>query len=530
MNSILMLPAALAGVLVTLTGCKVVNPDIGGGKILLYSTKGEYIDAANVGNLPDMVTFINDKNLISANEGEPDNDYENDPNGSVSLIQLAANKRVQSVTTLDFSSVPLDGDVRIKPGSTAAADLEPEYIAVNEKGNTAWVSLQENNAVAIVDLKAKRITKVKALGAVEWNGLAVDIVDDGIANPIDTAPINIFALYQPDTLASYRVDGKDYFVSANEGDDREYDGWEDLEKVKDLELADGESALSAKLQDALLKTKMKKLRVLKDMGVDENGIYQQLFMTGTRSFSIWDADANLVFDSGAMIEQVLAADYAEVFNTRVDDTDDKDDIAELDDDGTSYSLIEDTAYFWEGVDARSLKKGAEPEALALAKIGKQTFAYVGLEKQGGFMVFNITDPQAVTLVQYFNDIDYSAAPAKAGDLAPEGSVTFEQGGKHYLAAANELSSTLAIYQLADNGMMNKLASIQVGTFGKGAAEIVAYARQALYVTNGEKKQIDIYNVADPAAPSLSTTIDISAHADSIQSLAVKDGVIAIAVE
>jgi DNA-binding beta-propeller fold protein YncE len=527
------LNTALVGSLsvLAISGCQLIstnneqgNPDLSGGKILLYTQDGTFIDAANVGNLPDMVTFVDERTLISANEGEPEDDYSADAEGSVSIIRLAGDKSVKTVNTMGFAGVSLEGEVRIKPGSTPAADLEPEYVAVSEDGKTAWVSLQENNAVAIVDIKKNRIEKVKGLGKVEVNGQAIDIVDDGEVRLSKNAPKNIFALHMPDTMVSYRVNGKDYFITANEGDDREYDAWEDLEKANELEL-------SAQLKEDLLGTDMKKLRVLIDLG-ESNGVYNELYMTGTRSFSIWDADANRVFDSANMIETELATNYYDVFNTRVDDTDDADDIAELKEDGVAYEMVGDTAYFWEGIDARSLKKGAEPEALAIANISNNVFAYVGLEKQGGFMVFNVTSPTDVSFIQYFNDINYSALPSQAGDLAPEGMVTFAQNGKHYLAVANELSSSVAIFELADDGKASKLTSLTVGSFDEGAAEILDYnpQNQSLYVTNGEEKRIDIIDVANPAQSKVSGMIDFSAHGDSLQSVSVMDGVVAIAVE
>lgn len=521
--------ASLAMILpltMAISGCKTIdNPDIGGGKILLYTTAGEYIDSANVGNLPDMVTFVDDRTLVSANEGEPADDYTTDAEGSVSIIELAKDKTVQTVTTLGFANVDLDGEVRIKPDSTAAEDLEPEYVAVNESGTKAWVSLQENNAVAIVDLQEKSIEKVKSLGTITWNGQNVDIVDDGIANPVATAPENIVAMFQPDTMVGVTLGGKDYFVSANEGDDREYDAWEDLEKANKLDLSD-------ELQASIIDTDMEKLRVVIDQGQNADGVYETLYMTGTRSFSIWDEDANLVFDSGSMIEDELAANYADVFSTRVDDTDDAEDIAELDEDNVAYEMVGDTAYFWEGVDARSLKKGAEPEALAVLEINDSVFAFVGLEKQGGFMSFDITDPTNVSLIQYFNDIDYNALPSQAGDLAPEGMAAFEQEGNAYLAVANELSSTVALFQISQSGTVSKLTSLKVGSFDEGAAEILAYddETKALYVTNGEEKRIDIIDVANPATANVSGMIDFSEYGDSLQSVAVKEGVVAIAVE
>ena len=154
----------LAGITAIGSGCmndmkggktEIHNPDIGGGRILFYTTAGEYKGSANVGNLPDMVSFTPSGDmLVSANEGEPSDDYSSDPEGSISIITVdkGADELVQDVTTLGFLGVDIGEGVRIKPGSTPVQDLEPEYVAVSKDGKTAWVTLQENNAVAVVDI------------------------------------------------------------------------------------------------------------------------------------------------------------------------------------------------------------------------------------------------------------------------------------------------------------------------------------------------------------------------------------------
>ncbi|THB80566.1 MAG: alkaline phosphatase [Desulfobacteraceae bacterium] len=508
------------------------NPDIGGGKILLYTTEGDFKGAANVGHLPDMVTFLPDGNgLVSANEGEPADDYSVDPKGSVSIITL--NKKVdglvQDVTTLTFEGVKVPDNVRIKPGSTPDVDLEPEYVAVNEDGSKAWVTLQENNALAIVDLKDKSIMAVKSLGAKDFDTIDIDSKDGA---KVSKAPENVFGLYQPDTIVAYRTGGADYVVTANEGDDREYDAWEDYAKAASLKKKKGARFSPQLDRDILGQKGKKKLRILKDMGKDANGVYTQLYLAGTRSFSIWDADGNQVYDSGNDFETYLAANYAKVFNTRVDDVKKQKDIDELKEDNIPYEIIGKKAYFWEGVDARSQKKGCEPEALALTKIGSKTFAYIGLEKQGGLFIYDITNPKSPVFVDYFNDIKYDALPTRSGDLAPEGMVAFVQDKKHYLAVANELSGTIAVYQLANDGRAKKLDSLNVGSFDEGAAEILAYDSKGkqLFVTNGELKTIDIIDVAAPDKLVKSGKIDFSDHADSLQSVSVKNGLVAIAVE
>lgn len=507
-----------------LGGSSVIASEVEKGKVLLYTTSGMYVDAAIVGNLPDMVKFTHDgTQLLTANEGEPLSESV-DPEGSISIITLDVNKKVKDVTTLGFDNVAISGNVRIQPGKTASQDLEPEYVALSKDSKKAWVTLQENNAIAYVDVKNKKITEVKGLGEINLNKTKIDISDDGEANVVH-APENIFALYMPDTIQSYKVGGKDYFVTANEGDDREYDWYEDYEKANKLELS---NTLEASIEDS----DSKKIRVLTDLGKNGNGVYEKLYMAGTRSFTIRNEDGAIVFDSGSAFEEKLASEYASVFNTRVDDTDDQDDIDELIDDNIPYEMIGDKAYFWEGIDARSLKKGVEPEALSLATIDGKTYAYIGLEKQGGFMVYDISNPSKAKIVEYFNDIDYTALPSQAGDLAPEGSVTFKQDGQNYLAVANELSSTLSIYRLSKNGTMNKLSSLKVGSFDKGASEILDYDKEGkqLFVTNAQTKTVEIYDVLDPVNPVKKGIIDFSEYADSLQSISVKDGIIAIAVQ
>lgn len=512
--------SVLAGAISTLllTGCQQANmtkptsnPDIGGGQVLLYTLRGQFIDAANVGHLPDMVKFVNPHYLVVANEGEPSEDYRTDPEGSVSFITLNDNKAVSEVFTQSFAGVPVSDQVRIKPGSSLKQDLEPEYIAVSTDQRKAWVSLQENNAIGLIDLEKKAITGIKGLGEISWRGQAVDLSDDGIAQPVSGNPAGIVALYQPDTIASYRVNGQDYLVTANEGDDREYDGWEDYTKAEKLKNSAGQSALSAVLKQQLSDQNSESIRVFKDMGQDSDGVYRKLYMAGTRSFSIRDTHGNLIFDSGADFEQTLARQLPEQFNSRADDN--------------------DSGFFFEGVDARSLKKGSEPEALALAEIKGRHFAYIGLEKQGGIFVYDISNPVQPRQIEYYNDIDYSQPPERAGDLEPEGMVTFKQGNHHYLAVANEMSATVSLYQLSDQGRLNKLSSVTLGSFDKGAAEIIDYSpdNQMLYVTNGEQKRVDMISTRQPATIRQTGFIDFSEYADDLQSVSVEDGVVAIAV-
>ena len=413
------------------------------GSIEFFSHDGTHLKTIVAGALPDMVTFSKDGNIVmSANEGEPSDDYSNDPKGSVTIVDLSKGLEQASTTTLDFSGVALPETGMKFFSSDKAADIEPEYIAINETATKAYVTLQENNGVAIIDIAGKKIEKVVALGFKDFSlpGNEVDANKDGEVALIN---VNAFGMYQPDSIAVYTVNGEDYFVTANEGDDREYEAYEEETKASKLTL---DPALDT---TGLSET----IRVTPELGdIDGDGDYDQLYMMGARSFSIWNSQGELVFDSGSQLaRQVISAVGEQNFNTRVDDTDDAADIEELTADGIAFSLVDETAYFFEGKDARSEKKGIEPEALALGTIEGHTYAFIGLEKQGGFMMYDITNPSAPQFVSYQNTIDYTKAPIEAGDLGPEGMKFIPAGqspnGKNLLAVANEISGTTTVYEV-----------------------------------------------------------------------------------
>jgi hypothetical protein len=77
--------------------------------------------------------------------------------------------RQNDVRTADFKTfnnpnVPLDPSIRIfGPNATVAQDIEPEYIAVSHDSRTAWATCQENNALAIIDIRSATVTKLVGL-------------------------------------------------------------------------------------------------------------------------------------------------------------------------------------------------------------------------------------------------------------------------------------------------------------------------------------------------------------------------------
>ena len=400
------------------------------GLVAFFDTDGNFLDSVEVGPLPDMLTFTPDgSKILVANEGQPGDSI--DPKGSISIIDLSAGIDNATVNTVDFTSFDADqanleaAGLRIFPGQTLSDDVEPEYIAVSEDGQTAFVALQEANAVAVVDIASGTIVEIQPLGtkdhSQEGNGL--DPSDrDGAIN-IQTVPVH--GLYQPDGIATYTVDGTTYYVTANEGDARDEDA-----RVADLTLDPTAFPDAATLQ---LDENLGRLEVSTiDGDTDNDGDFDELFSYGARSFSIFDENGNLVFDSGDLIAQITAQETPELFNAN---------------DG-------DPAEF----DARSDAKGAEPESVVVGEVNGGHFAFVGLERAGGgVMVFDISDPANSEFVQYIRT---------DSDIAPEGlkfvPATESPIGVPLLAVANEVSGTTSLYEINFQG------KVSAGTNGNNA--------------------------------------------------------------
>ncbi|REE00996.1 choice-of-anchor I family protein [Marinoscillum furvescens] len=400
------------------------------GKVVAFDTDGTFQWEVTVGALPDMLTFNEDgTKILVANEGEPSDDYTVDPEGTVSIIDVAT----KNVTTVDFQAYNgqeaqlFQEGVRVfGPNATVAQDLEPEYITV--VGDSAYVALQENNAIAIIAISTGELKDIFGLGFKDHNvaGNGLDVPFDKETIYITTLPVK--GMYLPDAISGFRAGGKTYIMTANEGDAREYeDGdflYTDETKIKDVEL-DPET-FDVDLVNELAGN-LKITSAHPDTTAD--GKYKTLYSFGARSFSIWDAETGTqVYDSGDDLEQITAATNPLYFNS----TDDE------------YALKD-----------RSDDKGPEPEAITYGVIGDKTYAFVGLERQGGIMVYDVTNPAAPEFVEYFNNRNFNvevSSPA-AGDHAPEGLVFVPSAdspnGKNLLIVSNEVSGTVTIYSVGE---------------------------------------------------------------------------------
>ncbi len=427
--------AARNGVLAVAVEASVkTNP----GKVVFFDVDLNLTGVVTVGALPDMLVFTpNGRYVLVANEGEPNtygdfgsetNGPSVDPEGSVSIIDLDWGPDHATVRTANFrafNGMALDPSIRIYgPNASVAQDLEPEYITISADSKTAWVTCQENNAIATVDIKSARVTKLTGLGfknhSLPSNGLDASDQDGGI----NIANWPLSGVYMPDTIASYKAGGQTFLVMANEGDTRVWPGYNEEVRISSLTLDPTMFPNAAELQ---LSNNLGRLTITKaNLDSDGDGDVDVLYSLGGRSFSIRTTTGALVFDSGDHFEQLTAFVNPTNFNA---------------------SHTANTR------DSRSTSKGPEPEGLVIGKAYGRALAFIGFERVGGIAVYDITNPYAPEFVDYLNFRNF-ANPfnfATAGDLGPEG-LTFIHADdspnyKPLLVVANEISGSTTVFEL-----------------------------------------------------------------------------------
>ncbi|WP_220720544.1 choice-of-anchor I family protein [Agarivorans litoreus] len=422
-----------------------------------------FLSAVEVGNLPDMVTFTPDgSKVIVANEGEPSGDYSNDPEGSIAVISVTDGTPATSATIIDFtgfngmqseleakglhfpnpSGRTLNGQVI---ATTVAQDLEPEYITASN--DMAYVTLQENNGLALVDLSDNSV-QIIGLGYKDWSGLNFDGNEDGTVSfgQYD----GLYGAYMPDTIASFSWNGAPFLITANEGDAREYffdvadeaacvaAGGQDYDEddgclafTEEVKLKNLTAQAGSKLEALQAGGEIDDLRVTNVLGdADGNGEYETAVAYGARSFTVWDQNGLVVFDSGDEIGRITAALHGNAFNNGDDEN--------------------------EG-DSRSENKGAEPEALTVGTVGDKTYAFIGLERMGGIMVYDVTNPYNSKFETYVINRDLTeglSVDDSIGDLAPESLVFVAADNsptsQPLLLVGNEVSGSLTVWEITAN--------------------------------------------------------------------------------
>ncbi len=474
------------------------SPSTNPGVLAFYDASTlAFLRSVRAGALPDAVTFSNTGHfVIVSNEGEPRTTEDPagsitvDPEGSVTIVDVRRKGKARRFDScnVDFRAFNsrraalVSAGVYIDPGAASVAqDLEPEYASA--QGNNAYVTLQENNAIAVVQLNQCRVARIMPIG-VKDHGLpqnSLDTSDREIDSVKGKVAIrswqNLYALYQPDSIATYEAgDGETYLVIANEGDVRDPDNSgrpsTDAVRVGSLTLDPKAfpavpASVSPDPNPASSKN-LGRLNVIRSLGcevpLDASGFcpgeYDRLYAYGGRSFSILTNDGTLVYDSANDFETIIASKVGsgELAKQAFNATNSNNAAGAVP--GESNNTF----------DSRSDDKGPEPEGVVVGRVGDRIYAFVGLERTGGVMVYDVTEPRDAFYVTYVNGTDIrnfgqpvcttvSSSGAcdnevpnpAAGDLGPEGlafvSAKDSPNGKPLVIVGNEISGSTRVYEV-----------------------------------------------------------------------------------
>jgi hypothetical protein len=356
-----------------------------------------------------------------------------DLSGGASSVTQA---NVQTADFQDFNKLDPAKEFRKEkirifgPNATAAQDFEPEYITVSADSSTAYVTLQEANAIAVVDIKHAKVQEIHGLGAKNHalvnNGFgssnALDPSDRDGGIHIANWPVR--GLYMPDAIASFTVNGQTFLVTANEGDARAYTGYSEETRAGAANYPLDPVAFPDAANLRLLPNLGRLRATLANGDLDGDGDYDEIYTFGARSFSIRGLNGQLLWDSGDQLEQITALANPAFFNSNHE-------INRLDD--------------------RSDDKGPEPEGLAVGTAYGKPYVFVGLERVGGVMVYDVSNPIAPAFVEYVNHRDFTQVPTtpEAGDLGPEGVLFIpaenSPTGQPLLVVSNEVSGTTSFF-------------------------------------------------------------------------------------
>lgn len=385
---------------------EATNKQANGSVIVVNTSTLTQIKQIQVGALPDMITFSPDgRYIVTANEGEPSADYTVDPEGSVSIIDIQDNYAVKTLTFGGFASsltqLAANGFRIYGPNASFAQDIEPEYVAVSADSKKAFVTLQENNGIAEIDLVNGVILKINPLGTKDFNILSNAVDPSDKDNKIELGQWPVKSFFLPDAISYFSVNGAGYLITANEGDAREYAAFDEQARVSSLKL---DATIFPNAATLKLPENLGRLRVTNTLGdTDKDGDYDVLYGFGGRGFSIFNAaNGQLTYESGKGLEQ-------EVIKANIYDDDRSDD------------------------------KGIEPEGVTVGMMNGKPIGFIALERVDAIAVYDLSDPTSPKFLQLI----------KTGD-APEGilfvAADKSPNGKVMLVSSNEGDGTVKFYQ------------------------------------------------------------------------------------
>lgn len=402
------------------------------GEALFFNAEtGKELGRVGVGALPDNVHLTADgRHALVANEGEPSDAlnsegtaYLKDPEGSVSVISLPTDVAAPALSDVhtadftDFDTAYLDPSIRVfgpsEHHNLPSRDFEPEYIS--SAGGKAYATLQENNAIAVIDIESATVEKVLPAHIADHSQVPLDPSNKDDAAELRTIPVH--GLSMPDSIGAFEVDGQTFFATANEGDAREWGDYTDEVELKDL-VKEGKVCDDLELPD----------------GIEDKKFAGNLKLSNASGWNEQKGCFDGLYSYGSDFEEITKDIPGLNFNADNEDP-------EFDD--------------------RSDNKGPEPEALTIGKVGDRTYAFIGAERVGGIFVYDVTTPTEAKFVTYVNNRDFSvgyneddvAATALAGDLGPEGLAFVPAADSPtddaLLIAGNEVSGTTTVFSVKD---------------------------------------------------------------------------------
>ncbi|XP_078667821.1 mesenchyme-specific cell surface glycoprotein-like [Branchiostoma floridae x Branchiostoma belcheri] len=446
------------------------------------------IHTIQVGPLPDMLKFTKDcRKLVTCNEGEPANTESGDivdPEGSATIVEFRsgdlANEIEPTVRTATFHKFEqhayryqakglrwLFPEVTHGPENNTqvtrfslSQSLEPEYLAFSHDETKAYVVLQENNAIAVLDMATASFEEIYPLGSKYWGTASLDTSDED--GGINLREWPIYSLFQPDGMKTFSHRGRHYILTANEGDDKEIQigGEEFTDSVKGRDIMRdsllGSGFSSGRVRRALRhETELSCIRFSAFDGKDrwDQTKFSALHAFGGRGFSVWDAeDVSLVWDSEDDAERMIASFHPDIFNSYYNE-------AALDKD------------IRKNFDKRSCKKGPETEAVAIGSVGGQTVLFVANERSSTIMLYTLPDTDIISPV--FQSIYWPGAPAgtwrqaydsrTVGDVDPEDlrfvAAEDSPNGSPLLLVTGTVSGTVSVYEVYDDTEVTASAGV-----------------------------------------------------------------------
>ncbi|KAK7114374.1 uncharacterized protein [Littorina saxatilis] len=333
-----------------------------------------------MGSSPDMVSPTKDCTLVVAieNEGFIENGRFYDPPGGVGIIRfpkgidLKPEVKILNFTAFDkqFNQLSKQGVRWVFRGNnnSFSDNIEPESITFNADYSIAYIGLQENNAIAVVDMATDTITAIHGLGFKTWGELDPSDKDGGVN--IKNWPV--YGMYQPDSIQFVRWNNQDYIITANEGDAQEYGApvnFAEETRGKNIDPADISPIVSKHLRDALQDdAELGRLTISSVDGRNAQGKFERFYTYGARSFSIWRAsDMQRVYDSGSELEKKMATFRRDILNSNA----------------VPNRYLDDT------VDTRSDNRGPETESLAVGEMEGHLLIFVGNERGSSIAVYSV---------------------------------------------------------------------------------------------------------------------------------------------